>query len=821
MGKLWQDLQYGGRMLRKSPGFTLVAILTLALGIGANTAIFSIVNAVVLRPLPFPNPQQLVLVWETDANRKIMHGTAPPADFLDWRSQNQVFQSIAAYQVWFFTLTGAGEAEQLWGAHVSPDFFSMLGVKPALGRGFRPDEEQPGHDEVVILSHGIWVRHFGGDPGVINRSVTIDNKIYKVVGVLPAGFTLWGSGPSLDLWMPLSFAPSEIRRDNPSLIVFARLKNGETIAHANADMSAIAHRLSMEYPATNQGTGTNVVSMHEDFNRGIGDPLLVLLAAVGLVLLIACANVANLTLSRSAGRQREVAIRSALGARRFRLVRQMLTESVLLGLLGGAVGLLLAYGALRLLPLIAPPPGTAGEIPHAGWIGINLPVLWFTIGIAGLTGIIFGLAPAFQSSKADLNEALKESSRSSTGGTQSRVMRNLLVVAEIALSLILLIGAGTLLRGLDGLLNANMGFNPQNVLSFQVWLSDSNYPAMAQARAFFQQAIAKMRTLPGVRFASAIDFLPLTGWTDFATLDIAGRPAPPPKEEFVAHYRVIDAQYFQTMQIALLKGRYFSDADTENAQGVAIISQALASKYWPNQNPIGQRIRAHVEQSKSAPYRPAVSDGWITIVGLVADVRDREFGDGPPPLLYLPYTQAPSRIMRIVARTSVPPDSLAPSARQAVFSVDKNQPVTEMKSMDELLSESVSTEALDAKLLTFFALLALTLAAIGIYGVISYGVQQRTHEIGIRMALGAQPRDVIRLIVGHGVRLTLIGIVLGVAGSYALTTVLAGLLFGVKSVDIPSSLAAIGVLAIVASAACYIPARRATRVDPLNSLRYE
>jgi putative ABC transport system permease protein len=820
MGKLWQDLLYGGRMLRKSPVFTLVAVLTLGLGIGANAAIFSIVNAVVLRPLPYPNPQQLVMVFETDRNRNITRGTAPPADFLDLRSQTKSLQGIAGYQLWFFALTGAGDPEQLWGAHVSPSFFSVFGVKPALGRSFLPDEEQPGHDRVVILSHGVWVRHFGSDPTVINRSVTLDNRPYTVVGVLPATFSLFGSSQEIDLWMPLSFAPNEIRRDNPSLVMFARMKNGVSLPQANADTNTVSRRLSMEYPATNQGTGTNVVLLHQDLYGKIGDPLLVLLGVVGLVLLIACANVASLMLSRSASRQREVAIRSALGAKRARLIRQLLTESILLGLLGGAVGLLFAYGAFHLLPLILPPPGSPGGIPHREWIGINLPVLSFTLGVAILTGVIFGLAPAFQFSKPDLTEALKESGRSSTSGRQNRMTRNSLVIVEVALSLVLLIGAGTLIRGLQELLNQRIGFNPKNVLSFQVWLPDSRYPAAAQASDFFTRVIERMRHLPGVESASAVNFLPLTGWTDLTNFDIDGRPSPPPKEEFVAHYRVIDPQYFQTLQISLLNGRAFGDADTANSLSVGIIDETLAKKYWPNQNPIGQRVRVHLMQSKSAPYRPWVGNQWITIVGIVSDLEDRRFTQTQA-VLYLPYTQAPSRIMRIVLRTTGPPESLASAARQVVFSVDKNQPVTEMKSIEQLQSASMSSQTLNAKLLTFFALLALVLAAIGIYGVISYGVEQRTHEIGIRMALGAHPRDVILLIVGQGLRLMLAGMVLGIAGAYALTTVLAGFLFGVKTIDVASSAIAVALLGIVALTACYIPARRATRTDPLQSLRYE
>ncbi len=821
MTKLWQDLLYGIRTLRKSPAFTLFAVLTLALGIGANTAIFAVVDAVILRPLPYPNPQQLVIIWETDLNRKITHGTTPPADFLDWRSQSHTFENMAAYQQWFFNLSSGNEPEQLLGVHVSPGFFSMLGLKFSLGRGFSSEEEQPGHDNVVVLSHALWSRRFGADSNILNRSIIIDDKPFTVVGVLPAGFDLLGFNQPLDLWMPLSFAPEDIRRDNPSLIVFGRVKNGVSLAQANADLGTISCRLSMEYPATNQGTGVNIEPLHDEINGNVSDPLLVLLVAVSLVLLIACANVANLMLSRSAGRQREVAIRSAMGAGRFRLVRQLLTESIFVGLLGGAFGLLIAYGAFHLLSMILPAPGMAGAVPFEQTVGFNLPVLLFAAVVAVLTGIIFGLAPAFQFSKPDLTESLKEGGRGSTTGRQSRFTRSVLVVIEVALSLVLLIGAGTLISSFEAILKKNMNFNPKNVLSFQVWLPLSRYPTADATRQFFDQALERMHHLPGVMSAGAVNFLPLTGWTDLSNFDIQGRPSPPPKEEFVAHYRVTDAHYFQTMQIPLLKGRYFTDADTANSQNVAIMNQALANRYWPDQNPIGQRVRFHITPSKAALYRPIVSDQWFTIVGVVADLQDRILGRVQPGQLFLPHTQAPSRIMRFVLRSTMPPDSLAASARSAILSVDKNQPITAVASMEHLVSNSVSHEAVNAKILSCLALLALVLAAIGIYGVISYGVQQRTHEIGIRMALGAQPRDVIRLIINQGARLTLIGIVFGLGGAYALTTVLAGFLFGVKSVDIPSSAISVLILLIVAILACYIPARRATRVDPLDSLRYE
>lgn len=821
MGTFWQDLQYGGRLLLKSPAFTLIAVATLALGIGANTAIFGIVNTVLLRPLPYPNQQQLVNVWETDSNRKIKHGSVPPGDFVDWRAQNQVFQGISAFQFDVFTLTGAGEPEQVWGGRVSANFFDLFGVRPVVGRAFRPDEEQLGHDRVVIISHAVWTRHFAADPNVVGHSVTINDNPYTVIGVLPADFNLLGLSRQFEVWVPLALSTSDIRRDNPSLIVFARLKSDVTIARANLDMGDISRRLSMEYPATNQGVGTWVVSMHELMSRGFGDPLLLLLASVGLVLLIACANVANLLLARAAGREKEVAIRSTLGAGRLRLVRQLLTESVLLGLVGGAAGLLVGYGGLKILPAILPPAGGIDEMPRISMAGISGTVFAFTVGVAILTGIIFGLAPAFQFSKTNLAESLKESGRSSTGGVQRRVTRNFLAIVEVGLSLVLLIGAGTLIRSLRSLLNTNLGFNPKNVLSMQVWLTESHHPGTAQTREFFQQVIERMRALPGVDSASAINFLPLTSWTDLANFDIGGRASPPPRHEFVAHYRIIDPQYFQTMQVPLVRGRYFKDTDNQNAQGVAIVNQTLAGQYWPNQDAIGQQVRIHLQESKSVPWRPGASDAWLTIVGIVADTSERKPGDRDTGRLYLPYLQTPSRMMRIILRTSGPAELLASAARQAVQSIDPNQPVTEVQSMEQLVSASVSSESLNAILLTFFAALALILAGIGIYGVISYGVEQRRHEIGIRLALGAQPRDVVHLIVRQGVRLALIGIVIGFGAAFGMIRGLSGAMFGIKSIDLASSIVAVVLLFLVAFFACYIPARRATRVDPVQALRYE
>jgi putative ABC transport system permease protein len=821
MGTFWQDLRYGARMLRKSPGFTFVAVLTLALGIGANTVIFSVVNAVILRPLPYPNPQQLVIVWETDNVRKIPRGTAPPADFLDWRSQNRVFQSMSGVQLSSMNLTGSGAPQQLLGVRVSPNFFDVLGLRPALGRTFLAEEEQPGHDRSVILSHDIWVRSFGSSPSVIGQSVIISDIPYTVVGVLPSGFNLFGLNLKNDLWVPLSFPPETIRRDNPSLVVFARMKDGITIQQANADMQAISQRLEAAFPKTNQGTGARVASMQHELSRELGGPLLVILGAVGLVLLIACANVASLLLSRAAARHREVAIRAAMGAKRFRLIRQMLTESVLLGLVGGTAGLALAFGGLRILPSVLPPANTLGELPHQDWIGINVPVLMFTIAVALFTGIVFGLLPAFQSSRTELNESLKEGGRSSSEGLEGRLARNSLVIAEVGVSLVLLIGAVTLIRGFRSLLLTNPGFNPRNVLSMQVSLPTARYPNSAQARAFFQQVMESMRHLPAVQSASAINFLPLSGWTDFTNFDIEGREASSPRSQFNAQYRIIDDQYFRTMQIPILSGRAFADSDGEQTAPVVIINHFLAQEYWRGRDPVGQRIRIPLQESKNTPWRPSVTESWITIVGVVGDIQNREWSDSTIGELYLPYLQAPSRLMSLVLRTNGPPLALTESVRQIVDGVDNQQPVSDVKTMDEVLFDVIAPQALDSTLLGFFAGLALILAAIGIYGVISYSVVQRTHEIGIRLALGSRPSDVVRLIVRQGLKLAIIGTGCGLIAAFAVTRLLANSFFGIRSLDPGAASMAVLVLLLVAAAACYVPARRAARVDPIQALRNE
>jgi putative ABC transport system permease protein len=820
MGTIWQDLRYGWRMLRQSPGFTAVAVLTLAIGIGANAAIFSVINTVLLRPLPFPDSNQIVLVWDTDANRNIARSTASVAEFLDWRDQNHVFQELSAWRTWFYSLTGTGEPEQVWGVHSSGNFFRLLGVAPALGRDFTAEEEQPGHEQVVIISYGLWQRHYGGDPAIIDRSVLIDDKPYTIVGVLPKDFTLWGNSRQLDLWMPFAFDRAQLDRENHSVIVFGRLRKGVNTTQAQAEMETIIARLKEQYPTVDPENGIRVVRFRDDISRTLKPALLVLLGAVGFVLLIACTNVANLMLARGAARDREIAVRAALGAGRRRILRQLLTESVLLALIGGAAGILVAYGGLHLLRAAFPPEGGIGEIPHAGWIGIDRAVLEFTLAVSLLTGIIFGFAPAIQITRSELFESLKEGGRGSTSGRRSQFVRSSLVVVEIALSLILLVGAGLLMRSFFLLMSEDLGFNPSNVLTMQIWLPESHYAPGAPLVNFYQQIIERVAAQPGVKSSSAVNFLPLSGWGDYCNLDIVGRPAPPPGQPYTAQYRVADWRYLQTMNIPVKAGRGFTSSDGPDAQGVVLLNEALANLYWPHENPIGQQIRLHLPPTRS-PWQPAARDSWLTVVGIVQDVREWEWGEEKVAQVYLPYAQNPSRIMRLVVRTEGDPAAFTPTVRHAIKSVDPNQPVTEIRTMDEFLASAVSQRRLSMLLLGCFAGIATLLAAVGIYGVMAYAVTQRSHEIGIRMALGAEPADVLRMVVADGMRLAGIGLFFGIVASVLLTRYLASQLYGVKSTDPATFVGVVVGLAAIAVAACYFPARRATKVDPLVALRYE
>jgi putative ABC transport system permease protein len=817
----WRDVKYGLRALVRNPAFSAVALVTLGLGIGANAAIFSVVNAVLLRPLPFPNSSRIVMVRKTELRRNITRGTASPAEYLDWRERNHSFEELAGWTAGYYNLAGAAEPEQVWGARVTANFFTLFEVNPILGRSFRPEEEQPGHGQVAILSYRFWQEHYGGANDVLGRSVTVDAEPFSVIGVLPPDFNLWGNaGWQYDLWMPFTFDRSHLDRDQHVLIVFGRLKRGVSAARADADMKAIVRQLHEEYPAIDVGSDARVAAMHAEATRALRPALEMLLAFAGLVLLIACVNIANLLLSRAASREREMAVRASLGAGRGRLLLQLLTESVLLGVSGGALGLLLALGGLHLLPLFLPAAGSLYEIPYAGMIRIDGDVLVFTLVISILTGILFGLAPAFQISQARLSEAMKEGGRGSAGGRRGNRLRSLLVVVEVAVSLLLLVGAGLLARSFLNVLSEKLGYDPQNLLTVQVSLPAYRYTEPAQFVSFFRQVDERVRALPGAESAAMINYLPLTGWTGFVNFEIAGTAPRPRGEELSAQYRAIDAAYFSTMRIPLRKGREFAESDAEQGAGVAVINSALARRFFQDENPVGKQFR-FLPEGRTA-FAPVLRDSWLTVVGVVGDTTESDVGEAKAAIFYVPYQQNPSPLMRLVVRTATNPMALASAVRRQVEQVDKDEPVSEVKTMEDYVEALASRRRLNMALVGFFAALATALSAVGIYGVMSYSVTQQTHDLGIRMALGAEPRDVLRLVVRQGMTLALTGIVVGLmAGVFILSPVLAPMLYGLTGTNPLVLAGTAALLAAIALVACYVPARRATRVDPLTALRYE
>jgi putative ABC transport system permease protein len=803
MGTLLQDLRYGLRMSWKSPGFTVIAIFALALGIGANSAIFSVVNAVLLRPLPYHEPERIVWVEGVNLLRGITSSSISPPDFADWTNENQVFEQMTAFRTGGAALTGGDEPERIAAAYVYASFFPVLGVKPALGRAFLPDENQAGRDAVVILSHGIWQRRFGADPNMIGKTLTMSGGPVTVVGIMPSGLRF---PEETEVWRPLVIRPEDDRRDNRFLLAMGRLKAGVTLEQAQSQIDTINNRLAQNYADTNMGWGVKLAGLQAALVGDTRPALLALLGAVALVLLIACANVANMLLARAAARQKEIAIRTALGASRLRVIRQLLTESIMLSLMGGVLGLLLGVWLTDLLVAISP-----RDTPRLDEISLDGRVLGFTLAIACLTGLIFGLAPALQASRNDLNESLKEGGRSNTEGHGRNRVRSLLIVAEVALSLMLLVGAGLLIKSFMRLRDVNPGFNPANVLTTRISLTPAKYPEKAQKANFYEQLLERVRSLPDVESAAAVLTLPLGG----SNINLGrafipeGRPLAP-EESSNANFQMITPDYFRVMGVPVNAGRAFTTQDTQQTTPVVIINEALARKIFPGEDPVGRRLTVWRDEKFMRE-----------IVGVVGNVKPDALDEDDALQLYVPHAQDPSGGMALVIRTKGEPAALTASVRREVLAMDKDQPVYDVKTMESVVAAAVAPRRAPMLLFSVFAGLALLLAAVGIYGVISYSVTQRTHEIGIRMALGAQTGDVLKLVVGRGMALTLIGVAIGLVAAFALTRVMSSLLFNVSATD-PLTFGVVSVLlAAVAFVASYIPARRATKIDPMVALRYE
>jgi predicted permease len=807
LGDLSQDIRYALRVLAKNPAFTLVAVIALALGIGANSAIFSVVDAVLLRPLPFKHPEQLVMLWENAAHQGFPKNTPSPANFLDWQKQVQSFTGIAAMAERSFNLTGVGEPERLGGRRVSANLLDLLGVPAMLGRTFVPEDDKPG-THVVLLSYSLWQRRFGSDPAVIGRALTLNGESYTVVGVMPRMVQLPGyENVSDQLWVPIAFPSEEAaQRGNHFLEVIARMKPGVTLKQAQAEMETIAARLEQQYPDYNTRIGAVVVPLHEQVVGDIKPALLVLLGAVGFVLLIACANVANLLLARAAVRQKEIAVRLAVGASQSRLIRQFLTESVLLAIFGAGFGLLLAFLGLRALRTFIP-----ATISQAETIHIDARVLIFTVLIAVVTGVAFGLAPAIQGSHLNLNDTLKEGGRDSSGGSKGTRARNLLVIGEVAISFVLLIGAGLLINSFFHLRNLDPGFRADHLLTMKVDLSEVKYPDRERRAAFFDEVMRRVSELPGVRSAAVAGNLPLTYNGDSMTIGVEGVPDPPSGQRPDVIFRAIGPGYFNTMGIPMAGGRDFTDQDNAEAKDVVVISEKTAQHFWPGQDPIGKRLKPGSSTSKSE---------WREVVGIVKDVRQNDLIAPPKMQMYLSFRQLKDVAANaLVVRTTVEPMSLAGSVRNAIWSVDKDQTVADIDTMDHIVAKAVARQRFSMVLLAVFAALALLLASVGIYGVMSYSVAQRTREIGIRMALGARRADVLQMTVRQGLKLVGAGMILGLGAAFILTRVMATLLYGISATDPITFLGISLVLLAVAVLASYVPALRATKVDPITALR--
>ena len=809
------DIRYAFRTLLKRPGFLALAVITLALGIGANTAIFSVVNATLLRPLPFKDPERVVMLWGFLPKMALTTDQLPGSsgNFVSLREQNHTLESLAAFRSWGWQLTGGGEPELLHGSRVSADFFAAVGVSPALGRAFTAEEDLPNRAPVAIISHELWQRHFAGDKNAIGKTLTLTGQSVVVVGVMPPGFKFPGGAnmiPGLqfaldnDIWMPLALTDEDRQRQgNLNLALIGRLKTGVSPQQAETELRGLQRNL----PLGTVGYTINLVPLHQQMVGKIRKLLIVLLATVAFVLLIACANIANLLLARATSRQKEMAIRAALGAGRLRIIRQLLTESLLLSLTGGLLGLLLAVWGNSLLVSLIP-----ADVPRIHEVSVDGRILVFTLLVSFVTGLIFGLAPALQASKLDLNESLKEGLRGTTSGLRQNRLRSLLVVSEVAMALVLLVSATLLIKSFVRLSDVNPGFNPANLLTMDIQLPNlppSRYAEKEEQTAFFQQLTDRVKALPGVAGVGGVMTLPLTGAFESTDIILPGAESRSDAERPESDYTTVTPDYFLTMQIPLLKGRQFSSQDRKDTPAVIIVNDAFAQRLWPNENPLGKRFTVGFEKEPRE------------IVGVVGNIKQTTLDAQTRPAMYMPHLQAPSAVMTLLVRTTGEPLGLMSNVREQLRAIDKDVPVAHIQTMEQVFSASVAQQRFSMLIVGLFAGLALILATVGIYGVMAYSVTQRSHEIGVRMALGARTSQVLRMILKDGMALALIGVAIGLAAAFGLTRLMRALLFGVTPTDAITLIVVPLTLLGVALVACYIPARRATKVDPLVALRYE